>query len=170
MITILITICIALIIIIIMCIKEEVGIIETIFTAFFGTVFSSLLGILFALMVGIFLPNKTKITKYEILAIKDGNSTNGSFFLGCGTIKNKNYYYYYRKNNNGFSQDKVLSDNVIIYEDATDSTSYIKLQQKILETPYDNWGILDDKVEKNPIEFHVPKGTIIKQFKLDLEN
>ena len=132
-----------------------------------GTVIGCCVGILFAVIIFAVTPHDISKERHDLVAIKDGSGINGSFFLGCGTIEDRNYYYYYEKSNdNGYKQQKILVDKVVLYEDATDSTAYIEFQHKISKTPYKKWSVNCGCIQT---KIHVPKGTIIKQFKLDLE-
>lgn len=57
-------------------------------------------GVLVGLIIALSLPAKTEIVKttYNLEALQDNNSVNGSFFLGTGQIEGKmKYVFYYEK-------------------------------------------------------------------------
>lgn len=106
-------------------------------------------------------------TKYDIVSISDGTNLNGSFVLGCGTIKEESYYYYYQKEiTGGYTQHKVLTKQTTIFEDANEYPFVILYN---VQSSDNRFAIPFGKCPYITAEIHVPAGTIIKQFKLDLE-
>lgn len=102
---------------------------------------------------------------HQLVSIRDGSGMYGSFFLGTGTIQDRQYYIFYTKDGEGFRPQKVSWDNgsvKIFEENRTDGTLHITYQKSAL-APY--WAM--------PIkcgfryEFHIPTGTINKTFRLE---
>lgn len=100
-----------------------------------------------------------------MVALADGSGTTGHFGLFSGVIGKKNYYVYYYSKNGVIRQGKVEVEYAVIieggetpevltYSDPGDGINWIGLR----------FGSPDY------YEFHVPKGTVVQQFKLDLGN
>lgn len=99
-----------------------------------------------------------RIETGELIAISNGTNTSGSFFLGCGNIKEQPVYYYYCKNLDGsFSLKYAFCKNSFIYEDLIDG-----------QEPYYTHNSLCD--EDRGYNFHVPKNSIIKTYELNIKN
>ena len=50
-----------------------------------------------------------------LIALKDSNLTDGSLFLGLGSINNSTYYLYYSKTEHGLKQNKLNADFDNVY-------------------------------------------------------
>lgn len=148
------------------------AIVYTIFLMFVG----ALVGALVSMMLSSAL-YKSKVplakSRIDISAMSDGTSMYGHFFLGSGTIKDVQYYYYYELlDNGGFKQNKVTVSNTVIFE-SEDTTGYMVTFTYVL--PDNHWAkgwIVDGcdcSSEKDTYEFHIPKGSVQREFKLDLE-
>ena len=96
----------------------------------------------------------------QIVSISfDSSGFSGSFFLGCGTIGTEDYFYTYIKRGKGFNLKKYRASICTIYEDGNNNP-YIRIWYKeVYDVPE-----LDRTYLK--IDFHVPKGTIVREFKL----
>lgn len=98
----------------------------------------------------------------KIASIKNSYTTSGGFFLGCGTVGEKSYYYYYKiAGNNSYLLEKVPVDNTLIIEDCPIN----KVPFVSYTATYDK-GTLKILSSKHNIKFHVPKGTVVKEFRL----
>lgn len=51
------------------------------------------------------------VASQEIIALQDNSDIQGSFFLGSGSINNRDYYVYYYKTEYGYKQNKLYLDN-----------------------------------------------------------
>ena len=97
---------------------------------------------------------KSKYTSFEIVSLRGEVQVEGSFFLGCGSIGGEEYLMTFRKRlDGGFERLRVLMDRSVIYEDS-DEFPYVEVQVNC-KCGHRNW-----------YKFHVPEGTIIKEFKL----
>ena len=114
--------------------------------------------ILFGCDNGSYCDWKYKSFKDEIISLKTSNEISGSFFLGCGSIKGETYYFYYNKiKDNIYKLEKSDALETIIIEDGN---TYIEYTMSYRECTGEKLG------QKENIKIHVPKGTIIKEFKL----
>jgi len=105
----------------------------------------------------------TKTT--EIVAISDGSTTSGSFFLGCGTISDIQYYFVYAVNEDGsFEQKKYPVYDCKIVEDAnvTPCIRTTKMRNKNVM-----WAFFRPTITK--YVFVVPNMTVTRDFTLDLK-
>ena len=104
----------------------------------------------------------------DIVSLRDNSSLSGEFFLGYGKIGTDNCYIYYHKvDNNQFIQRSISTSNVTIVE-TNEQTPKLQWNNYYYKTP--NWLMPDwwtnDEHSEN-LKLIVPKGTIIKQFKVE---
>ena len=123
---------------------------------------------LIASIIGIFPKTEmVKGDKVQIVAISDGSATGGSFFLGCGSVKETSYYFYYKKmSNGGFKQEKIKVSDAIIFEDSTKAPSIQFYHEDYVNKGWHNWAIL---FYSSTAEIFVPKGSIVQNFNFDLK-
>jgi len=104
---------------------------------------------------------KTNEYTLQIASISTDSTISGSFFLGSGMIGEESYYITYAKTNNGgYRMYKFKTNRSVIYEDGN-------------ENPYVTYFLRSDYAHSvkgiayaSSAEFHVPKGTIVREFKL----
>ena len=107
----------------------------------------------------------------SIYSLKDAGTTyKGSFILGSGSIDSQEYYTAYVYTDDGFYKDKFEQDMTYIKE----TNSVTPKVEKYIEVTTMNWleGWLVGKYIQNGCCYtkyilHVPKGTIIKKFRLE---
>ena len=109
--------------------------------------------------------NETKIEE-KLIAFNDGQGIKGNFsgifFVGHGTIDSVSYYFMYAENSDGgIKQLRVRVDNAVIYEEDRKDGLLNGCEIR------NGFGNLNKDLTKYVI--HVPKGTVIRQFKADLE-
>lgn len=101
-------------------------------------------------------------THYEtIVSLKDSSNISGSFFLGTGSIDQKQYYVAYvttTNQGNTFKQIKIPVNKTII-EENNNQTPRIVSKWKIS-------GYISKTKTHTHFKIIVPKNTIIKQFKI----
>jgi hypothetical protein len=125
------------------------------------------LGIFSAILSG-FVATKTVVWDTEyITALKDNSVTEGSFFLGSGTVDETPVYAYARKESGGIVIDSIPSDGVIIVEDSNERPRIENLAKEFKSEKLEEWFPLfsfwgADKV-------YVPEGSITTDFDIDLE-
>ena len=94
---------------------------------------------------------------FPIVSLRGEIQAEGSFFLGCGSIDGYEYLMTFReRRDGGLERLQVPMYKVVIYEDS-DESPYVEIWDYF-------WS--GSKGTKDRYEFHVPKGTIIKEFKL----
>ncbi len=132
-----------------------------------GVFFGGTIGLLLAAIVGIPAPEVTvKTEEISLAAFNDSRTIRGSFFLGCGTVEgNVTYFYYRQRPDGGLEQGWVQSENVIIYEEDR-ADGILQVYQKKLVHPWEFWAL---PWGSPCYQFRVPKGTVIRQFKADLQ-
>ena len=90
---------------------------------------------------------------YEIVSIKNGVETSGRFFLGCGSVEEKQYYYYYYKSSVGYKLGKQDIDYTCIIEDDMVTPCVHEIKEK--------------GTFKAHYNIYVPEGTIVTTFTLN---
>ena len=106
-----------------------------------------------------------------ICSLSANSDVSGSFCLGSGTINEKSYYYYLANTDKGYMMQKVEADTpAYIKEDCEDKpfiefTKYNCVKQ--------NWfsKLLFEKEffnEDREVVIHVPKGTVVKSYTVDI--
>lgn len=119
------------------------------------------------LLIGNF-PDKKQVPSnlIEIVAIGDGHSSEGSFFLGCGTIKDESYYFFYKKlSNGGYVQDKVKVSDATIFEDDTKKPGIQRYSIEFVNKAWDSWAFA---TYTSHVDIIVPKGSIKQNYNFDL--
>lgn len=138
----------------------------------FGFIAAVLVMIMAAIASGIPDSVKEKVwyTK-NIHSLKDVNSgLEGSFFLGTGSIGSTWYYQAYVNTDDGFHKEKFEQNKTYIKE-----VDHIKPKvEKYIEVTHNNWfktwltGVaISDGCCYTKIILYVPKGTIIREFRLE---
>lgn len=102
---------------------------------------------------------------FDVLAAKDGSSTEGHFGIFGGTIDEVQYYFFYRQFADGhIEQGKIREADTVIYEDQ-ESRSYIQVSRADLDMEF--WGI--NHSQGPDYEIHVPPGSVLPVVEFDLE-
>lgn len=131
---------------------------------FIGAMLSSMLG--FGISVA--LPTQTikgEPNIKELVSLQDGQSINGSFFLGCGSIDGKmKYTYYYEIEKDIFKMGQVSYNRALI---KYDSTAYLETYTYEQTDVWYNWFSISLGQLRKQYIFHVPEGTIKNNYNLD---
>ena len=118
--------------------------------------------------IGANLPHKyVKQWDNSIVSLRNNSEMSGSFFLGTGTIGETQYYYYYKDLGDGkYKHDKVAVWRTTIQETDTVSPCFEMYEDRF--TKDYSWLIPEAFALNRPWKctLVVPKGTIIKEFKL----
>lgn len=101
----------------------------------------------------------------ELYSIKDKFNTEGSLFLGTGTIENVSYYYFYYYHNKGYKQGKIKTNNVTIVEDNNETPRIQCYKNEFVDEESYNWGLPS---KNNEITIYVPKGSVKSNMNFDL--
>lgn len=130
---------------------------------FFGLLFGGLI----AAGIGYFpAQNFTEDKTISLVALQDNSTIYGSFFLGSGSINQEQKYFYMKKVGSGFKQDSISADDVIVFED--DSEPRLVTYESDFVNPW--WFIIGLPSQSKDSEIHIPEGSILKDYKIDLQN
>lgn len=141
---------------------------ENIIISFLLTIFSSLIitFVFGATIIGIYSLNVDKHEEENhylyISSINRNSEISGSFFLGTGSVDEKNYYYFYYKSRYGYKLDKITVKNSYIVETKHKKPEIVKVVDTYNQDVFIK--LLDSNVKRYLI--YVPENTIIKDFKL----
>ncbi|MBD5589288.1 hypothetical protein [Clostridium botulinum] len=103
----------------------------------------------------------------NIKAIDNKQSTNGTFFLGSGSINGRMYYYYMTSEKDGSTQIKKLenNDNVYIIETNSQKPKIIFYKKEFVNPHFkDIMPIYEEK-----IKIYIPKESLKTNYNIDLE-
>jgi len=113
--------------------------------------------------------------KVELTTLGGTSELQGSFFLGSGSVGTEQFYRFYYKTADGgkkFGKISAEAGNVTVYEEDRKDAYITKVgEESMYSTKEHLWlipKILNDK--KNwKYAIHVPKGTIKKEYNIDLK-
>lgn len=105
----------------------------------------------------------------SIISLSDGDALSGHFFLGIGSISETPYFYYY-EGRTAFKLKWVRAEySTIIMDEESDPYISTITGMSISKNNHGETRITRDWTIPIRYEFHVPEGTLTKQFKLDGE-
>lgn len=141
-------------------------------SALFGTmallVIATMIGYGLSGLSGVIRGMEPNVSSYEfpIVAIADGSSTSGSFFLFSGSMDETPKYFFYRQDSpdGPIRQGNLSVSKTDVYED-TEREGYIK----VIRHSYNCDWLGCDWSSYRTYEVHVPKGSVVRQFNFDLE-
>lgn len=120
----------------------------------------------------------TVLESYEIVSLNDNDNTNGTFVLGTGSVYDTTYYVYnYKTEDGGIKRDKINTNDATVYE-TKDSPHIDVIGKKLKGSAKDsvmyhlfNVGFLEDYITSTPndCKIYISEGSIITEFKIDLE-
>jgi len=146
-------------------IGDVVSVIMTLIAGFIGAG----IGIIIAIGIGVFLPSEYVLdNQIEIVALKDNRSIEGDFFLGCGSINSEFYYFFYKKEKDGsLTFDKIAANShTKIYEEERKDGMIEIFEKRFIKESHYIFGVPFDSPK---CKIHVPKGSVLRQFELDLK-
>lgn len=128
---------------------------------------------LYGFAYGLQHQNKTEFyAQSELGSLQDQSNIQGHFFLGSGTIDEKPAYSYYKKIADNQYQLRQLVDDggtpIIVFED-TDKP-YVKTVHTKSDGYFGLWGFMWGHESLDQFEFHVPKGSIVRNITLDAKD
>ena len=136
----------------------------------FLTVLISVIVLAAVVLLTIPVEGKHVVTQeYDLVALHDNTATSGSFFLGSGYFGNYLAYQFYLRNADGGVVGKTLTArDAVIYEDGEKRPQLWRYEcQRPEDTQPWQWAYCADT---HPSEFHVPEGSVLTQYQLDLRN
>ena len=106
--------------------------------------------------------------EYELHAIVDNSEITGNFFLGCGSIGEDKYYSYIIETERGKTVKtlKIEECNDIYFKDTVE-TPMLKYYEPEFEKDWWYWFAFP--IEDNYWVFHIPEGSIIEDYEIDLK-
>lgn len=100
----------------------------------------------------------------EIKSISHKSSSEGSFFIGSGTLKGKSYYVFYVQRDDGsYVLKRIRTCNAAIYQDSSNPHVTTIVGAKYSDFTFKPFTNCSMKIH----DIHVPKGTIVEQFNLN---
>ncbi len=94
-------------------------------------------------------------SKHDLVALKDSIQTEGTFFIGTGAIDSSIYYFFYYKDGDSIRLGKCYYDRGYLHE-MEHGQPHVFLQ-------------INGFGEVLRADFHIPAGSVINQFELDLQ-
>lgn len=132
-----------------------------------GAVLGMLLGILVVTVISLSVDYVDKEYPHCYLYnLQDDSQVNGNFTLGSGTIQENQYFVFYSKDSRGFKYSKLRASRCRVQE-WDGKPILIRIEREPKNPNFFTKGLtLYPDVEWI---FKVPKGTVIRQFNLDLQ-
>lgn len=110
---------------------------------------------------------ETPPMKYEgrsnILSLEDSSSTEGNFFLGSGSVKEKPVFWYYEDSGDYSTLEYQYAYKSRIIEGDIDQP-HVKYYEEGVDW---RWLYFAATGQPDYVEFHVPKDTIVTNYNLD---
>jgi hypothetical protein len=102
--------------------------------------------------------NIPKIITTSLYAGYNNNEINGQFFLGSGSVNEKDMVYYWINDNDVKSKHSKTMDESVFIEDGKNV-----MVEKFNTCPSNlSWLLFDNNLKK--IEFHVPENSIVQMY------
>lgn len=146
----------------------------------FGMFWSSFVVSCFILIPGVVIglifswqPDPQPHPTTQLVNLQDSSGVYGRFFLGSGTIREYPAYYYYKEIAPGqYTYNNLVQEpgtaQIVVFTDE-ENNPYLKTLQECYKQTDSFWWVSVNGSFCNIIqqEFHVPKDSIIQNFKLD---
>jgi|SRR3989344_5693707 len=134
-----------------------------------GTITGGFIGFIIALMIPALafdsVVNRKVVTEKELVGMRDGE-----LFLGRGINQDEYYFFYSMTSDSGYRLNKVKADhNVTIYEEKRSNSVLKEWEcQKDYKALFlwKYFGIWNRYVCEESYSFHIPEGSITKDFSL----
>ncbi len=120
-------------------------------------------------LIAIALPvkYKTSIWSENIIALKDNNSIQGSFFLGSGMINGKMEYIYYVQNDDSTYQMWQADYYKVKIRYTNNQPKAVITDTRIDDITWNKWAVDVDREDNQTYIFEIPRGSIKNNFELD---
>ena len=128
--------------------------------------------------------NKIYESSYKLDALNDNFGTsgtiNGSYFLGTGSTHGEfgqqiSYVFYFTKSDGEIIMKQYKPSEIKVYQNNSSEGYYkVKVQHIVreIDPPWRHWIFHNKRTEITRVisrELHIPKGTILRNLKLDLQ-
>jgi hypothetical protein len=136
-----------------------------------GSILGIMIALLLSLLVSLIVDDVVdkqylKEEEISIIALQDGSSTNGRFFLGSGSFDGTMKYVYMTSNSGEMKMSSINVDNVaLIYSNTTKIETY-KSHYKSKAVKY--W-FGDNSWDRNIYKIYIPEGSVKQNFNVDLQ-
>lgn len=129
------------------------------------------IGCVFSLIVSMFISIFSGVPQtntINLAALADGGNTSGSFFLGIGTVKDRQVFSFYTNTAGVYRLEQVDAQDAVVLE----STGQPHVEVHCTNRFNKNWNIVANNNKTCPFrsstfKFYVPKGSVVNQFTLD---
>lgn len=110
-----------------------------------------------------------KESSIEIAAFEDNITSEGSFYLGSGSVEGVMKYFYMIEREGGLQTESIPSDNTIIYDK---DEKLKKPRIDVYEGTYNKMGSVGKmlNITKTKYKVYVPKGSVKTNYNVDLKN
>lgn len=125
------------------------------------------IGTIIGLLVALLLPMETRIEeqRLNIESLQDNSGIHGSFFVGCGQVKDVMKYTFYYEDNGYFTMKQIDVENTRIrYSEG--KPNCIIYRERLTESTINYFAI--DNLDVSYV-LEVPKGTIKNNYNLDAQ-
>lgn len=106
-----------------------------------------------------------KVSDTKIIALKDNQNVNGSFYIMAGYVNKDLYYYYTTETEFGYKTEKIRADNA--YIKYTDGETHIERYEGEFANEGTNLWAFPMCSDRYII--YCPDGTVTNEFDVDLE-
>ena len=104
----------------------------------------------------------------KLVAVRDSSSINGSFIMGGGSIYSGWKYVFYVANKDGsIEMESAGVDSAKIFEDG-EKNPHVDIMRDDSADVSNGWVLLPHSYGDQYV-FHIPPGSIVRQFKMDLD-
>ncbi len=123
-----------------------------------------IVGLLLIVLIPLLLGCKSQRIDAPLVALKNVDGIQGSFFLASGSIGTKEYYFFmYQISDGGLRRGKVSASTSVIYE--TDGAPHAR-GKVLYDSNSNDWQRAYDPVFYE-MEFFIPPGSIARDFRVD---
>lgn len=130
----------------------------------------------FSLLVTCFIGGQVVHTEYldsisyqeeqrlaSIISIGNDKYLEGDVFLLMGQINDVDYYFFFTNRSVGYKRERLKTSQVYVVETDSKSPQVTKVMTKYKDDGF--WKVFDDS-DPDYYKIYVPKGTIVRDFKL----
>lgn len=108
-----------------------------------------------------------KVESVEVISLNDNSNTEGTFFLGSGSVNEELVYYYAYESDKGITVGEIDADEV--YINYTDKQPRLEEYQTKFKSEFLNWSFAYLGEDSCYYKLYIPEGSIIEEYKIDLE-
>ena len=148
------------------------GIVARIILTFMMGLLGMMVGILMTVLLSL-IPvemEEYKANTIYLYSMSDNSSVEGRFFLGGGSIGEKEYYkYYFKREDGGYKFGKIKADNAVVYEKNNVEPRIELYKTRMKNRNHEFWRMDGVCGCDERYEVYIPKGTVKQFYNLDLQ-